>query len=424
MTWFYKEGAIGEGEKRELMARLVEKAGREGELRRVLLLPPDFTRYHSGVGQLTEMLYQLLPAKTQIDIIPTLGQHQPMTGNEIHTMYGSIPPDRFYVHNWRTDCARLGTIDREFVRDASEGRADFSIPIELNRRMTEGNYDLIVSLGHVVPHEVLGFANYNKNIYIGIGGKDTLNLSHFLSASYGIEQNLGRIIPPLRRVYNEADRRFLKDYPIVYVLVVTEQTDNGDIVTSGLYVGKEEDTYLRAAELSRRLNVTILDHPLQRAVTFMDGAEFKSTWVANKAIYRTRMAIADGGELLVIAPGVKRFGETEEIDVLIRKYGYKGTPMVTEAIEKDPKLRDFLLGAAHLIHGSSEGRFTITYAPGGLSRDEIEGVGYRYMSLEEAMSRYPSKELRDGKNMLEDEELYYISSPASGLWAWREQFAS
>jgi len=422
--WFYYEGEIGREKKRELMKKLVDRAAQKGKLQRVLLLPPDFTRYHSGVGELTEILYELLPKDLQIDIIPTLGQHRPMTEEEICVMYGSIPPERFYVHDWRSGCVRLGEIEADFVRRVSEGSADFSIPIELNRMMVEGEYDLIVSLGHVVPHEVLGFANYNKNFFIGIGGKDTLNMSHFLAASYGIERNLGRITTPLRQVYNEAERRFLKEFPIVYVLVVTDQNEKGDIVTRGIYVGEDEETYLKAAQLSRKLNLTVLDEPLPKVVAFMDGAEFKSTWVANKAIYRTRMAIADGGELVVIAPGVDRFGETQEIDVLIRKYGYKGTPMVTEAVKRNADLREFLLGAAHLIHGSSEGRFTITYAPGGLSRKEIEGVGYRYMSLEEALKRYPPESLREGKNVVDGEEVYYIGAPASGLWAWKGRFTS
>jgi len=424
MVWFYEEGKIGREKKRELMAKLFDRSSQKRKIKRLLLLPPDFTRYHSGVGKLTEILYGLLPTDSQIDIIPTLGQHRPMTEEEIRIMYGSIPPNHFYVHDWRSGCKRLGEIEADFVRRVSEGSADFPIPIELNRMMVEGKYDLIVSLGHIVPHEVLGFSNYNKNFFIGIGGKDTLNMSHFLAASYGIERNLGRITTPLREVYNEAERRFLKEFPIVYVLVVTEQDGNGSIVTRGIYVGDDEETYLKAAELSQRLNVTILDEPLPKVVAFMDGAEFKSTWVANKAIYRTRMAIADGGELVIIAPGVDRFGETQEIDVLIRKYGYKGTPMVTEAVKHDTDLREFLLGAAHLIHGSSEGRFTITYAPGGLSKEEIEGVGYRYMSLEEALRRYPPKRLREGENVVDGEEVYYIGSPASGLWAWKGRFAS
>ncbi len=424
MTWFYEEGKLGFEKKQELMGKLVEHAGQTTKLKRVLLLPPDFTRYHSGVGQLTEMLYKLLPQDCQVDIIPTLGQHRPMTEEEIRTMYGSIPSDHFYVHDWRSGCTRLGEIEADFVRRVSQGSADFPIPIELNRMMVEGKYDLIVSLGHIVPHEVLGFSNYNKNFFIGIGGKDTLNMSHFLAASYGIERNLGRITTPLREVYNEAARRFLKEFPIVYVLVVTDKDKDGNIVTRGIYVGDDEETYLKAAKLSQRINITVLDEPLPKVVAFMDGTEFKSTWVANKAIYRTRMAIADGGELVVIAPGVDRFGETKEIDLLIRKYGYKGTPMVTAAVKENADLREFLLGAAHLIHGSSEGRFTITYAPGRLSRAETEGVGYRYMPLEEAMDRYSPEKLEEGKNVIDGEEIFYIGAPASGLWAWKGRFAA
>ena len=100
----------------------------------------------------------------------------------------------------------------------------------------------------------------------------------------------------------------------------------------------------------------------------MQADEFRSTWVANKAVYRTRMALADGGELLVIAPGLERFGEQPDVDALIRKYGYTRHAAHSEPVQDGAEMQELAHATAHLIHGSSEGRFTIRYAPGHLSR--------------------------------------------------------
>jgi hypothetical protein len=135
------------------------------------------------------------------------------------------------------------------------------------------------------------------------------------------------------------------------------------------------------------------------------------------------MAIGDGGELVVLAPGLKEFGEDREIDRLIRKYGYRTTREILHAVENNEELRANLSAAAHLIHGSTEGRFTVTYCPGAISREEIESVNYRFAELDGMMRRYDPARLTDGWNLMEDgEEIFYISNPALGLWAWKEKF--
>jgi hypothetical protein len=134
------------------------------------------------------------------------------------------------------------------------------------------------------------------------------------------------------------------------------------------------------------------------------------------------MAMADKGELIVLAPGLKEFGEDKEIDRLIRKYGYRGTPETLEALNKNEELKQNLSAAAHLIHGSSEDRFSITYCPGILTRQEIESVNFKYSDLKEMLKKYNPEKLKDGFNKLSDgEEIYYISNPAVGLWSSRER---
>jgi hypothetical protein len=202
------------------------------------------------------------------------------------------------------------------------------------------------------------------------------------------------------------------------VLTVVGSDGAGGLVTRGLYVGDDHDCFQRAAELSVQVNFTVVDQPFRKVVVYLDPEEFHSTWLGNKSIYRTRMAIEDDGELIVLAPAVKTFGEDQQIDRLIRKYGYRTTPEIMQFMQENEDLRQNLSAAAHLIHGSSENRFRITYCPGGLDRSEIEGVGYRYGDLAQMQRRHDPQKLADGWNTLDDgERFYYISNPALGLWA-------
>ena len=389
---------------------------------KVLAIPPDFTRFHSQAGLLTKFIYQYYK-EALTDILPALGTHSPMTRDEISKMYAGVPINLFRVHNWRKDLITLGEVPSEFVSEVSEGKVNYSWPAQVNRLIAEGDHDLIISIGQVVPHEVVGMANYNKNIFVGTGGKEGINKSHFLGAVYGMERMMGRADTPVRRVLNYASDNFAKHLPIIYVLIVVDKDVKGDLRVQGLFIGDDYECFELASQLSLKVNFELLDKPLKKVVVYLDPSEFKSTWLGNKSIYRTRMAIADGGELIVIAPGLKEFGEDKEIDRLIRKYGYVTTPEVLEFVEKNDELQNNLSAAAHLIHGSSENRFTITYCPGSLTKKEIEGVNFQYANLDSILAKYDPKKLNDGFNVLPGgEEIFYISNPALGLWAYKERF--
>ena len=421
MPWFCREAdALSREQLDGLALQLLEQARSsiKKDLRRVLLLPPDLTRAHSGAGKITETLYKALAADCDVHVIPTLGQHVPHTDADNRWMFGSIPNDRIHAHDWIGGAKRIGTIPAERVKASTEGLVDWEIPVDLNTTLMNDPWDLIVNIGHVVPHEVLGFANHNKNYFIGLGGKETICASHMAAAIYGIENNLGKLITPLRSCYNWAEDRFLGHLPDVYFQIVMKRDCENRLVTSGVYVGDDLETYLLAAKASRKDNITVLEEPIGKIVAVMQADEFRSTWVANKAIYRTRMALADKGELLIIAPGLERFGEQKSVDTLIRKYGYRGTPNTLASYKANADLRELAHAAAHLIHGSSEGRFEISYAPGHLSREEIEGVGYKFVPLQEALQRYPPDRMKEGWNTLPDRErVFFISTPSAGLWA-------
>jgi nickel-dependent lactate racemase len=337
-------------------------------------------------------------------------------------MFGSIPNERIHAHDWRGGCVEVGEIAGRFVDEATQGAADWPIPIVLNRMLMDEPWDLIINVGHVVPHEVLGFANHNKNYFIGLGGKDLICAAHLAAASCGIENNLGNLITPVRACFNRAEDEYLAHLPDLYVQVVLARNEGGDLVHTGVYVGDDLETYLGAARQSLAQNITLFDEPLQKIVCVMQGDEFFSTWVANKAVYRTRMALADGGELVIIAPGLKRFGEQPEVDAFIRKYGYVGTERVMSQYRTNADMQDLAHATAHLLHGSSEGRFTITYAPGHVSKRDIEGVNFRYADINETIGRYRPEQCKQGWNTTTDgERFYFIPTPSAGLWATREK---
>jgi nickel-dependent lactate racemase len=389
--------------------------------RRVLLLPPDITRMHSGCGWITEAFYQVLAEESEVHVIPTLGQHEPHSREQNQTMFGSIPHQRIHSHDWRNGVNHVGEISADYVRQATQGAADWAIPIWLNRMLLEQPWDLIIHIGHVVPHEVLGFANHNKNYFIGLGGKDLICAAHMAAACCGIENNLGNLLTPLRRCFNKAEDEFLGALPDFYVQVVLARDPQGRLVHTGIHVGDDLETYLSAARQSRDQNITVLEEPLSKVVCVMQEDEFFSTWVANKAIYRTRMALADDGELLILAPGLKRFGEQPEVDALIRKYGYAGTPEVLARYRVEADLQDLAHAAAHLIHGSTEGRFRVRYAPGHLSQRDVETVKFEYADLPQMLARYAPDQLREGFNNVAGERIYFIPTPSAGLWATAEK---
>lgn len=422
MLYYARGSERGEISDEELRSGLTEALGRLGKRRRVLAIPPDFTRFHSRAGRITEMAWEYYGAALT-DVLPALGTHFAVTDEEKKTMFGQIPGELFRVHRWKDDLQTLGRVPSEFIREVSEGKLSYDWPAQVDRLLVSGRHDLILSIGQVVPHEVAGMAGYNKNIFIGAGGREAINKSHYLGAVYGMERMMGRADTPVRRVLNYAAEHFTRHLPIVYVLSVIGRERDGRLALKGLFVGDDHEVFARAAELSLKVNFTMVEKPLAKVVVHLDPGEFKSTWLGNKAIYRTRMAIADGGELIVLAPGVRQFGEDPEIDALIRKYGYFTTPRILALVEENDDLRDNLSVAAHLIHGSSEGRFTITYCPAGLTREQVEKAGFRYGDLREMTRRYDPDVLRDGWNNLPGgERIYYISNPAIGLWSSRERF--
>jgi len=400
----------------EQIKTLLAESLQNRKLRKVLLVPPDMTRRNSGAGLITALYYELLE-DVHVDVLPALGTHVPMTRDEQISFFGDkIPEERFLEHDWRNNISKIGEIPGRFVHEVSEGLIESPIDVELSNHLLDKSYDLILSIGQVVPHEVVGMANYTKNIVVGCGGSSFINQSHMLGAVYGMERMMGKADTPVRKVFDYAQEHFINKLPVEYVLTVTVSAgEKTDIL--GLYIGKDRECFERAAQLSQKHNLIFMESPIETCVVWLDEHEFHSTWLGNKAIYRTRMAMADGGRLIVLAPGVVKFGEDEAIDRLVRRYGYKGRDNILGLSKTEPDLQNNLSAAAHLIHGSTDGRFSVTYATDKLSKEDVEGVGFEYMSLTAALKKYDPKSLSPGYNKTVDgERVFYIENPALGLW--------
>ena len=417
------DAEIGDEHASALVDRLLDALRARGPLRRVLLLPPDYTRAHSGAGPLTVRLFERLTEDgAEVVILPATGTHFPVNDGERLAMFPGVPADAFRPHDWRNGVVTLGEISPDEMAEISEGALKLPALVQVGKLLVEGRWDAIVSVGQLVPHEVIGIANQVKNVLVGAGGPDLIHKSHWLGAVYGMERIMGRVRTPVRELLTRAADRFLSGLPITYLLTVRANNADGRLVTRGLFAGDDGECYARGAELCRAVNLDVLDRAPKKVVVALDPHEYKSTWLGNKAVYRTRMAIADGGELIVLAPGVAHFGEDAAIDALIRRFGYRGTPATVSAVAQHPDLAANLSAAAHLIHGSSEGRFQITYAAPKLGRAQVESVGYAYGELSELIETYPPDRLRPGWNDVRGEDVFFVANPALGLWGTADRF--
>jgi len=413
-----------------------------GRISSVLLIPPDITRFHSRAGLLTGIAYRYF-AKAGIDVkvMPALGTHIPLNSSECERMFPDVPQSLFLVHDWHYDVVELARIDRKWVEKTTAGAVSYDWPVQVNKILRDGGFDLIVSIGQVVPHEVVGMANHSKNIFIGTAGKEAIDRSHFAGAAYGMEKMMGRTDTPIRAMLDEGIRLSGGILPpVLYALTVISSRSEAEaaalqgksgepavrdsLALRGLFCGFGRACFVEAAALARQVNVELLDEPIHKAVVYLEPEEYRTTWLGNKAVYRTRMAMAEKGELLIIAPGLKRFGEDKGLDAMIRKHGYRPSKTIKEKVAKDPELANNLCAAAHMIHGSSEGRFTVRYCPGPLlSRQEIESVGFEWGDITEATARYDVHKLKTGWNSGSDgEKFFFLPNPALGLWALRDSF--
>lgn len=422
MTEIFLKASNPDGLNTSEIKEAVRKSLEGKKLKKVLLVPPDFTRFYSNAGLITNTYYHMLKDVAEVDILPALGTHEAMTKQECEEMFGDIPFDKFIYHNWREDVISIGEVPKAFLEEVSEGLWQQPMNVEINKRIMDESYDLIISIGQIVPHEVVGIANHSKNLFVGCGGKNIINQSHMLGAVYGMERMMGKDHTPVRKVLDYALTHFLNKRPVLFVLTVTT-APGGKTLTHGLFISESRKGFELGIEVAQEKNLNFLDRGIKKCVVYLEPKEFKSTWLGNKAVYRTRMAIQDGGELIVLAPGITKFGEDKKNDELIRKYGYQGRLKVLELFKTNSELKENMGITAHLIHGSSDGRFTVTYAVKQITKKEIESVYFKAADYDEMIKKYNPETLKAGWNTLSDgEEIFFVPNPALGLWIDKNRF--
>ena len=378
----------------------------------MLLVPPDQTRLHSRAGEIVAQLAGLLEGELErVDVMPALGTHQPLGPAECRLMFGdAIDPARLLHHRWRDDVTTIGELSADEVDEVVGRSLGLALPFAVNRALVDGSYDLVVSVGQVVPHEVAGFGGYTKHVSIGLGGPDTIQRSHFFSAVYGIEQTMGRVDAPVRQLLDRGSTASSSRGAGCCSSSPSSKRVVADRSCAACSPAKAERVRPVVRRFARLLRCRPRSTSRPSSSRSAGASPISIRWSTarrgwgTRPIYRTRLAMADGGELFVVAPGVSRFGEDPLVDTLIRRHGYHGREAALQAMAADPELAANLAAVAHLIHGSTEGRFTVTYAPGPeLSRADVEGVGFRYLPLDEALERFPP-------------DAVDIPIPGLGLW--------
>jgi len=397
--------------------------GKLGKLDRILLLPPDFTRYHSYAGEIVCLLYEKLKNRSHVEIMPAVGTHTAMSGEEISLMFPGIPHEHFKRHDWQKDVIVMGTIPSGTTSELTGGLVDWPINCEINRLLVEGNWDQIISVGQLVPHELIGIANHNKNILVGTGGKDIIGKTHMIGALYGTEKMMGHISSPVRNVLNYMSSNFIRHLPVSYIMTVRGTHTDDQLVTRGIFAGNDEECYLQGAKLCQQVNISLLNKEFKKVVAYLDPEEFKSVWVGNKALLRTQMCIADGGELVILCAGIQSFGENAFTDSFIRKYGYRDPEVLLQMARDSGQLMEYLVPLSQMVISHTHNRFKVTYAAKKITRQEIESVFCNYADYDVVVKKYDPLKMKEGENIMPDgEEVFYVSKPAQGLWAEINRF--
>jgi nickel-dependent lactate racemase len=426
--------ALDSREQFRLLAAGLEKAmGGGKDLSRVAVISVDVTRLNGRSGDLVNYLY--VQGVNIENIFLSLGSHEFHSRAVNRKMFGDIPESLFVNHNWN-DVTEVGRFPRSYLEELCSRPLDFlpeEIPVELNTAfyegMKSGRYTCCLSFGPVFPHEVVGFSNGVKNRWVGIGGRHFLDASHsMMGLGYGMENTLGVLDTPLRKLLNRATEDFIPDFDIIDVLTVLGADEDGFPCVKGFFMGDDFETHAKAAALSEKLNVDYLDEAAEDVVVYLDPDEYKSFWLGNKAVYRTGMGIARGGRLHVLAPGVRSFSDSAEQgerERLIEEVGYKGLSHVRKCLESTPGLKDNLSVAAHCVHGSplmddgGDPLFEIIYYtnPNHMPRKRVENAGFKWgdYGQVEDVSLPDSQGFHDNFGIGRSKKVYFVPDPGMAL---------
>ncbi|HST23503.1 MAG TPA: lactate racemase domain-containing protein [Blastocatellia bacterium] len=365
MTGITTQAVIGRGDVdlslslKEMQAIVRAALADVGRGARVLAIIPDKTR-DDNTDLLFPFAAEALASRgvAQFDALVAQGTHQPMTEEEKRLKTGAahaVLPGlgKIYDHKWdqAEELVTIGELSSERVRELTEGLIDRSILLQVNRLLTPRLYDTVLVFGATVPHEVAGFSGGAKYFFPGVSGPELTHVTHWLGALATIENIIGRVETPTRRMI-EAAAEFISARVISFNSVVTRD-DDGRIRTHALFAGDIREALRQAAEVSRKVHIKYTGRKYWRVVALLDE-HYDEMWVGGKASYKLGSIIEDGGELLIHAPHLRSISETH--GRLIERYGYAPLEVVAEMVNSSAELTANLCVAAHLAHVSYASR--------------------------------------------------------------------
>ena len=354
---------------------------------RVLAIIPDKTR--------DDNTHVLFPVATDFltkrgvasfDALVAQGTHPPMShAQKLSKIGATIFAGQLFDHRWNDphDLITLGELSATTVEELTGGLIEQAVPVSINKLLAPGVYDTVLVFGATVPHEVAGFAGGAKYFFPGVAGPELTHTTHWLGALAGIENIIGEVETPTRKLI-EAAADLIAARVISLNSVVTRDS-TGELTTNALFTGEIREAFRRAAEVSRRVHIRYTQRKYQTVVALLDP-HYDEMWVGGKASYKLGAIVADGGELIVYAPHLTKLSETH--GGLIEKYGYAPLEVVRDMLGASPELRENLCIAAHLAHVAYAGRtdergrivprYRITMAT-GLDKETCRRVNLGYL---------------------------------------------
>lgn len=322
---------------------------------RVLAIIPDKTR-DDNTHLLFPIANQFLAQKgvACFDALVAQGTHPPMTDAQKLAKIGV--PDfagRIFDHEWNNadEIVTLGELTAETVTSLTGGLVDRAVPVTINRLLAADVYDTVLVVGATVPHEVAGFAGGAKYFFPGVAGPELTHTTHWLGALAGIENTIGQVETPTRKLIEAATD--LVPARIISLNTVVSRGSDGELVTYALFAGEIRDAFRRAAAVSREVHIRYTGRKYKRVIALLDP-HYDELWVGGKASYKLGAVVEDGGELIIFAPHLNKLSETH--GALIEKYGYAPLESVRDMLGVSPELRENLCIAAHLAHVAYAGR--------------------------------------------------------------------
>lgn len=322
---------------------------------RVLAIIPDKTRddnTHVLFPIATEFLTKRGVAS--FDALVAQGTHPPMSETQKCTKIGADTfAGQLFDHRWDdpTELITLGELSAETVKELTNGLIENAVPVSINKLLAPGIYDTVLVFGATVPHEVAGFAGGAKYFFPGVAGPELTHTTHWLGALAGIENIIGQVDTPTRRLIEAATD--LIEARIISLNTVVSRTSDDELVTYALFTGDIREAFRRAAEVSRQVHIRYTGRKYKKVVALLDP-HYDELWVGGKASYKLGAIIEEGGELIIYAPHLTRLSETH--GALIEKYGYAPLESVRDMLGISQELRENLCIAAHLAHVAYAGR--------------------------------------------------------------------